>query len=262
MKKILSIILALSTVAALSACKGEDADKAAQKETVKETVTQKDNNEDKNADEKEDITESETKEPESDTKSDKDTKADTNKTPAVKTDSKNETKADSKADAKPSAAPTAKPTAKPTEAPTENPAPTPTPQPESKTLGNTLLADFKTKANTGMSAEDIANGLIENPKILFAGATREVEPGYLTGFGNAEIKGFKKAVAFQPIIGSIPFVGYVFELNDASAASSFISNLKKNANKRWNVCTEADEMVTGSVGNKVFFVMCPTSLED
>jgi len=23
----------------------------------------------------------------------------------------------------------------------------------------------------------------------------------------------------------------------------------------------ADEMVTGSVGNKVFFVMCPTSLE-
>ena len=63
------------------------------------------------------------------------------------------------------------------------------------------------------------------------------------------------------MIGSIPFVGYVFELEDASSVDSFISTLKDNADLRWNICVAADEMVTGSVGNKVFFVMCPTSLE-
>ena len=52
------------------------------------------------------------------------------------------------------------------------------------------------------------------------------------------------------------------KLENAADVPSFIANLEKNANKRWNICVEADEMVTGSVGNKVFFVMCPTSLEE
>ena len=67
---------------------------------------------------------------------------------------------------------------------------------------------------------------------------------------------------FAPMIGSIPFIGYVFELPNAGDASSFIANLQKNANLRWNICVAADEMVTGSAGNKVFFVMCPESLEE
>jgi len=37
--------------------------------------------------------------------------------------------------------------------------------------------------------------------------------------------------------------------------------LKDNANPRWNICTEAEETVVGSVDNKVFFVMCPKSFE-
>jgi len=88
-----------------------------------------------------------------------------------------------------------------------------------------------------------------------------VEEGYLTGFGNAEIKGFKEGAMFAPMIGTIPFVGYVFTLENADKASDFIAQLKKNANLRWNICTEADEMITGNVGNKVFFVMSPVSFE-
>ena len=89
-----------------------------------------------------------------------------------------------------------------------------------------------------------------------------VEEGLLSGFDNAEIKGFKKGAVFMPMIGSIAFVGYVFELESASETSAFISMLKKNANPRWNICVEADETVAGSYGNKVFFVMCPKSLEE
>lgn len=129
------------------------------------------------------------------------------------------------------------------------------------TLGNILLADFKARAAAG-DVLTIAEALIQNSAIKFSGSAMSVEPGLLSGFGNNEITGFKSGAAFMPIIGSIPFVGYVFELENAADVSGFISKLKASANLRWNVCVEADEMVTGSVGSKVFFVMCPTSLED
>jgi len=132
------------------------------------------------------------------------------------------------------------------------------------TLGYKLYADFKARleANADATAIELAEGIMTNELILFMGGTMPVEPGLLSGFDNAEIKGFKSGAMFAPMIGSIPFVGYVFELENAGDASSFIANLKKNANLRWNICVEAEEMVTGSQGNKVFFVMCPTSLEN
>ena len=89
-----------------------------------------------------------------------------------------------------------------------------------------------------------------------------VEEGLLSGFDNYEVKGFDKGTVFMPMIGSIPFVGYVFELKSDTDVNTFMSNLEKNANKRWNVCVEADEMYTASYGNKVFFIMCPKSLEE
>ncbi len=131
-------------------------------------------------------------------------------------------------------------------------------KPSEKTVGQTLLADFMGKANSDVLT--IAEGLISNSMIQFMGGAMEVEEGYLAGF-DEEIKGFKKGAMFAPMIGSIAFVGYVFELSSASDVSAFISNLKENANLRWNVCVEAEEMVTGSSGNKVFFVMCPKSFE-
>jgi len=90
----------------------------------------------------------------------------------------------------------------------------------------------------------------------------EVEPGLLSGFDNAEITGFKSGAVFQPMIGSIAFIGYVFELEDGVSASDFIATLKKNANLRWNICVEAEEMVAGSSQNKVFFVMSPKHFEE
>ena len=128
-------------------------------------------------------------------------------------------------------------------------------------MGNTLLAEFKKKASS-MGTEELANALVTSPAIKFMGGAMPVEEGLLSGFDNAEIKGFKSGAVFMPMIGSIPFIGYVFELENDADVSGFISNLKKNANMRWNICVEAEEMVTGSVGNKVFFVMCPTSLEE
>ncbi len=129
------------------------------------------------------------------------------------------------------------------------------------TLGGKLLAAFNANASS-KSGEELANAILSIPEIEFSPVVMAVEEGMLTGFGNNEIKGFKSGTVFAPMIGSIPFVGYVFELENASDASSFILKLKSSANLRWNVCTEADEMITGSAGNKVFFVMCPTDFDE
>ena len=138
---------------------------------------------------------------------------------------------------------------------------TPSPsEPSSDTVGNTLLADFKAKAESG-NALTIAEALVANPAIQFGGAAISIEEGFLTGFDDTEIKGFKEGAMFAPMIGTIPFVGYVFELENEADVPAFIETLESAANLRWNICTSADEMVSGSVGNKVFFVMCPTSFE-
>lgn len=132
------------------------------------------------------------------------------------------------------------------------------------TLGETLRLDFENRVaeNADASAIDLAEGIVSNEVILFAGATMEVEEGLLTGFGNAEITGFEEGVMFGPVISTIPFVGYVFETADEESAEALVAVLTENANPRWNVCTEAEETVIGTAGDKVFFVMCPKSLDE
>ncbi|MBP3284412.1 MAG: hypothetical protein J6M02_02810 [Clostridia bacterium] len=143
------------------------------------------------------------------------------------------------------------PAEKPQEEPKEE-------EPTEKSVGNILLDDFKAKADSASSMLDLAESLRQNSVIPFMSGAMEIEEGFLSGFDNAEIKGFKSGASFGPMIGSIPFIGYVFELENAADVPSFISLLESNANLRWNICVQADEMVSGSIGNKVFFVMAPT----
>ncbi len=169
-------------------------------------------------------------------------------------------------------APTEAPTEEATEAPTEVMEEPPVEDESSDadnggavadgTLGEILLADFTERAaNEAATAQEIADGLMTNPAILFGPMTMPVEQGLLTGFGNTEITGFKEGVTFAPMIGSIAFVGYVFDLEEGTDAAAFMQTLKDNADPRWNICVEAEETVCEQVGNKVFFVMCPKSLE-
>lgn len=127
----------------------------------------------------------------------------------------------------------------------------------------TLQRAFVTavKADDTLSTADIAETLSHCEVIPFAAVTESIEPGYLNGF-DVKIEGFASGTMFAPMIGAIPFVGYVFELPDEAAARAFVPYLSERHNKRWNVCTEADEMVCVSEGNKVFFVMSPTDFDE
>ena len=128
------------------------------------------------------------------------------------------------------------------------------------TVGAKLLADFQSDASG--SAQDIADRIIQNEVIQFMGTTMPVEEGFLVGFDETEIKGFKEGVMFAPMIGTIPFVGYIFTLDDSADVEGFKTTLKDSANLCWNICTQAEELVVESEGNTVFFVMCPTTFEE
>ena len=228
MKKILSLILVLATMLSFAACTKETANEEPETKPESEQIV----------DTEEDVQEEVIPEEE---------KEEVEEKPEVKPEVKPETKPEVKPETKPEEKPEVKPEAKPE---------------EPKTVGNTLLSDFKAKAGSHSSAVSLAEALLANPVIKFNGGAMAVEPGFLTGFDNAEINGFKEGAMFAPMIGTIPFVGYVFTLEDGVNASDFISTLKSSANLRWNICTTADEMIAGSSGNKVFFVMSPKSFEE
>ena len=131
---------------------------------------------------------------------------------------------------------------------------------EPETVGEILCVDFVDNAEG--TAQEIVDAIMQNEILPFEIAKMPVEPGVLMGFDNAEIKGFDEGVMFAPMMGTIPFVGYVFSLEEGTDVDAFVKTLEDNANLRWNICTEADELVVESEGNNVFFLMCPAEFEE
>lgn len=112
-----------------------------------------------------------------------------------------------------------------------------------------------TPVNPTASLKEIVNAIVSCDAVSeMSLVTEEMNEGYFSGF-KEEIKGFEEALRFGPMIGTIPFVGYVFKISDAAEASAFLENLKSAANPRWNICTEADTTITAVKGNIIFFCM-------
>lgn len=128
------------------------------------------------------------------------------------------------------------------------------------TVGGMMYQEFTTNVE-GKTALEIAEALATSETLPFMGGAIEIEPGFLSGFDNYEVTGFSKGAMFAPMMGTIPFVGYIFELEEGADVEAFKTSLKDNANLRWNICTEAEEMTVENEGNMVFFLMSPTEFE-
>ncbi len=126
-------------------------------------------------------------------------------------------------------------------------------------LWNAFLETMKTNPET--SAIDMANALSANPVIQFMAGATNVEPGYLAGF-SADITGFEKGAQYGPMMGSIAFAGYIFELAEGADVNAFIETLKSNADPRWNICVAADYTQVGAYGNTVYFLMYPADMDN
>ena len=116
---------------------------------------------------------------------------------------------------------------------------------------------------TATSPNEIANAIVESGILPFMAGAMEIEVGteYFAGFDYYTIEGYKSAAVFMPMMGSIPYVGYIFELEDGVDVYNFVDDLTVNANPRWNICVEADETLVGAFGHTVFFIMCPDRIE-
>lgn len=122
------------------------------------------------------------------------------------------------------------------------------------TVASKLYELFETEIATTDDINEVANKIIGAEYFKEVSmTTMEVEPGWLNGFEN-EIKTFNNGVMFAPMIGTIPFVGYIFETDDTEL---LMSELEANALLNWNICTTADEMLVKAHDNYVFFVMSP-----
>ena len=140
-----------------------------------------------------------------------------------------------------------------------------TPDVDATSVGGQHWAAFVAakEANPAATAEELANTLISLEINQFMGMATPMEVGaeYFPGFDNYAITGYTSAANFMPMIGSIAYVGYIFELEEGADVAAFVQNLTDNANPRWNICVQADQTVAGSVGNTVFFLMCPASYD-
>ena len=139
------------------------------------------------------------------------------------------------------------------------------PEIEEGTVGHTLWTAFleEIEANPEISGEELANKIITNPIIQFFGGAMPMEQGteFFMGFDNYQITGYETATMFGPMMGSIAFVGYIFELAEGTDVNAFVEALNTNCNPRWQICVTADQIIVGSKGNTVFFLMCPASFE-
>ena len=132
------------------------------------------------------------------------------------------------------------------------------------TVAQTLIAEFKTLAAAETDALAVAEKLAQSAAVAAispAAMELELEENYLQGFDNYEVTGFDKCIQVSPMIGAIPFISYVFTLAEGTDADAFVKGLEDNANLRWNICSQADEMAAAVEGNLVYFVMAPTTLE-
>ncbi len=131
-----------------------------------------------------------------------------------------------------------------------------------ETAGVIMLNAFKELMadGTDYTSLEIAEKLVANPIIQFMGGAMPVEPGLLSGFDNYEVTGFEEGATFGPMMGSIPFVGYVFKLPADADVDAFMTGLKDNANMRWQICVEAEELIAEADGSTVFFLMTKKNL--
>lgn len=144
-------------------------------------------------------------------------------------------------------------TTKPTEQTTTT---KPAEQTTEKPAEQTTTKPAETEKPADVSLENIAHAVIATEGIEFSPMVSEIEVGaeWMPGF-TSTITGFTECWQFAPMIGVMPFVGYVFRVADGTDIEAFKAQLKEKANLSWNICTLANTTICENQGNIVMFAM-------
>jgi hypothetical protein len=128
---------------------------------------------------------------------------------------------------------------------------------ENPTTVQTSDASEETEPVTGgASLMDIADAIVSIEEIRFSPMVAPIEVGteWMPGFTSA-VTGYKECVQFAPMIGVIPFVGYVFRVENGTDIEAFKAQLAEKSDLRWNICTEANTKICENIGNIILFAM-------
>lgn len=129
---------------------------------------------------------------------------------------------------------------------------------EEKSIAKNLAQQFQDEMKGETDIKKVADQIAKNESLKIQIEVSTIgEEDYVSGF-QTEIKDFDKAVVMRPMIGTIPFIAYIFETKNPK---EFAETLKANADLRWNICTEADDMEVSIVDNYVFFIMSPENFD-
>lgn len=129
---------------------------------------------------------------------------------------------------------------------------------EHKTVAQALVRDFMSSAENE-SIMSVAQKISESEMIKTTMVIEDMTGAeFIQGF-DSKIYGYSKVSMIAPMIGSIPFISYIFESDNAEVLEE---ELRLHADLRWNICVEAEEMLTCVKGNRVFFVMSPFTFDE
>lgn len=130
---------------------------------------------------------------------------------------------------------------------------TPTKPEQPETLTGTIQTTFVQEVQETDNLDEIGQAIIDSLDVQYELDINHVVPGYLPGF-TQDIVAFDDAVMIAPIVGTIPFVCYVLYTEKPEL---LMEALETYHDMRWNICTEAEEMVLNTDHNLVLFAMTP-----
>ncbi len=137
------------------------------------------------------------------------------------------------------------------------------PSVDKETLGYLFyekMVEVKTANPNATSGEIVEAIMNSNLSIAVPGAmAMPMEPdGFLQGIGKdgATFGGFKSATVLAPMMMGVPFMLYVFDLDESADVAAFAKKVEAEANPGWNICTVAETVTVGACGNNVILAMC------
>lgn len=125
--------------------------------------------------------------------------------------------------------------------------------------------DTKKEDNKKENTANVSGNLSDIVKKLYEGIPEDQMPSLadpvvldkdtFVNFAFVDNVKYKEAVVSEPVIGSIPHSVVLIRLENAKDASKVVEDIKKNANPRKWVCTEAEHTYVLSKGDLVVLIM-------
>ncbi len=133
-----------------------------------------------------------------------------------------------------------------------------------KTLSYYLINEFHdyVSINKDVKVEELSKHLIQIERIEFKGSAKEIDEGYLDGIINYKVTDFKNGAMIKANKTKIPFIGYLFEVDQSTDTQLFIENLKTNADKQYKTLLDDEDIYIEKENNIIFFLICPDNIEE